>query len=158
MASNNCSGPFEQARFDHRRRDADVRCAFALAVVDRAHAVADFEADVPHEGEEAFEIALPRRRFALRQQNHDVDIGAEIELAAAVTADRDQCDFAGVFADVQRPRAFQQRVDESRAIAHQALDRLVVEEALLEAIVALGQRGAKGGDVMAFAWPASAAT
>ena len=93
----------QQARFDHRRRDADVGRALALAVVDRAHAVADFEADVPHEREEALEIRLPGRRFALRQQDHDVDVGAQVQLAAAVAADRDQRDLAHVLADVQRP-------------------------------------------------------
>src|SRR4030095_4801050 len=36
----------EQARLDQRRRDADISGALALAIVDRAHAVTDFEPDV----------------------------------------------------------------------------------------------------------------
>ena len=94
-------------------------------------------------------FALPGRRLALRQQDHDVDVGAQVELAAAVAADRDQRDVARMLADVQLPRRLQQRVDQPRAIAHQALDRLVIEETLLEAVVALAQRRAEGGDVRA---------
>ena len=85
--------------------------------------------------------------FALRQQDHDVDVGAQIQLAATVAADRDQRDVAHVLADVQRPGGLEQRIDQARAIAHQPLDRFVIEEALLEAVVAFGQRAAEGGDV-----------
>ncbi len=140
-------GADQQARFDHRGRDADVRRALALAVVDRAHAVPDLQADVPHEREEALEVRLPRRGLALRQQHHDVDVGAQVQLAAAVAADRDQRELAHVLAEVQRPRGLEQRVDQARAIAHQPLDRLVVVEALLEAVVAFGERAAERGDV-----------
>jgi hypothetical protein len=126
-------GACQQTRLDECGCDADVRRAFALTVVDRANAVSDLEADVPHEREKAFEIRLPRRRFALRQQNQNIDVGAEIELAAAVAADGDERDLASVLADVRVPRALQERIDESGAIAHQALDGLVVEESLLQA-------------------------
>jgi hypothetical protein len=100
------SGPVQQPRLDHRRRHADVGRAFALAIVDRAHAVADFQADVPHEREEALEIALPQGDLALGQQNHDVDVGAQVELAASVAADCDQRDFATMLADVQAHAVF----------------------------------------------------
>ena len=141
-------GSEQQPRFDHRRRDTDVRSALALAIVDRAHAVADFQADVPHEREEALEIRLPRRGLALRQQHHDVDVGAQVQLAAAVAADGDQRELAHVLAEMLRPGGLEQRVDQARAIAHQPFDRLVVVEALLEAVVAFGERGAKRGDVL----------
>ncbi len=56
----------EQPRLDQRGRDADVRRALALAVVDGAHAVADLEADVPQEGEEPLDalVAVAERRLA----------------------------------------------------------------------------------------------
>ena len=70
-----------------------------------------------------------------------------LQLAAAVAADRDQRELARVLAEVLRPRGLEQRVDEARAIAHQPFDRLVVVEALLEAVVAFGERAAERGDV-----------
>ena len=107
----------------------------------------DLQADVPHEREEPLEIRLPRRGLALRQQHHDVDVGAQVQLAAAVTADRDQRELAHVLAEVLRPRGLEQRIDEARAIAHQPFDRLVIVEALLEAVVAFGERTAERGNV-----------
>src|SRR5690606_18018011 len=109
----------------------------------------DLEPDVPHEREKLLEMRLPRSRLALRQQDQDVDVGAEIELAAAVPADRDQGDFARVLADVHVPRALEKRIHEARAIAHQTFDRLIVEEALLEFRIAVGERAPKGGDFQA---------
>ena len=82
-------GPGEQARLDERRRDADVGRALALAVVDRAHRVADFEPDVPEEREEALDAGFGFDDFALRQQDQDVDVRARVQLAATVAADRD---------------------------------------------------------------------
>ena len=137
----------QQPRFDHGRRDADVGRAFALTVVDCADAVPDLEPDVPHESEEALEIRLPGRRLAFRQQNHDVDVGTEIQLAATVAADRDQGDIANVFTDLHRPRGAEEGVDQPCAVAHQAFDRFVVEKALFEAGVAFGERGAVRRDV-----------
>ena len=54
-------GAGEQPRLDHRGRDADIGRAFTLAIIDSPHAVTDFEANVPHEGEKAFEVRLPGR-------------------------------------------------------------------------------------------------
>jgi hypothetical protein len=120
-----------------------------LAVVDRADAVPDLETDVPHERQEAFEMRLPARRFALRQQDQNVDIGAQIQLATPVAADGDERDLAGKFAEVCAPGALEQCIDEACAIANEAFDRFVIEESLLEASVAFGQRGAKRSNVLA---------
>ena len=54
-------GTGEQSRLDQRGRDADVRRAFALAVVDGAHAVADLEPDVPEEGEKPLDAVVTAR-------------------------------------------------------------------------------------------------
>ena len=45
-------GAGQQARLEQGGRDADVGEALALAVIDRAHAVAHFEADVPEKRQE----------------------------------------------------------------------------------------------------------
>ena len=55
IAPEQVVGPASSARLDQRRGDADVGGAFALAVVDGAHAVTDFEPDVPQERQEALE-------------------------------------------------------------------------------------------------------
>ena len=100
-------GPGQAARLEERGRHTDVREALALAVIDRPHAVPDFEADVPQEGEKAFQAPLPGGRFALRQQDAHVDIGAGMKLAAPVAANRDQRQFVCPLARMQAPGAHQ---------------------------------------------------
>ena len=82
--------PREQPRLDQRRGDAHVGGALALAVVDRAHAVADLEPDVPQEREEALDALVAVGDLALRQQDQHVDVGAGVQFAAPVAADGDQ--------------------------------------------------------------------
>ncbi len=136
-------GSGEQPRLDQRRRDADVGGALALAVVDRAHAVPDLEADVPEEGEEALDAVVPARDAALRQQDHDVDVRAGMQLAAAVATDGDERHFALAGARVHDPRPAQHEIDHPRAVAHQCLDRFVLGETTPQAVVAVGERAAE---------------
>ena len=49
----------EQARFDQCGGDSDIAASLALTFVDGAHGMADFHADVPHEGEKPFQLGLP---------------------------------------------------------------------------------------------------
>ena len=106
----------------------------------------DFQPDVPEEGQEALEAFVAFVEVALRQQDQHVDVGARMQFAAAVAAHRDQVDVFFPRADMQRPGAPQHDVHESRAIAHQRLDRLVVGEALLEACIAVRKHLAKCGN------------
>jgi hypothetical protein len=48
--------------------------------------MADLHADVPHESEKPFEFGLPHVRFALGQQDHDVNVRAQIQFAPAIAA------------------------------------------------------------------------
>ena len=127
-------GSREQPRLEQRGRDADVGEALALAIVDRAHAVPDLEADVPEEGEEALDVRLPVGGVALRQQHHDVDVGARVQLAPAVTADRHQREVLGIAARVPAPGGAQRHIHEPRAVAHQVLHRLARREALAQQV------------------------
>ena len=83
-------GPGQQTRLEQRGRDADVREALALAVIDGANAVTDLEADVPEKRQEFLDVGLPVGRIALRQQHHDVDIGTRVQFAAPIAAHRHQ--------------------------------------------------------------------
>ena len=135
--------PGQQARLEERRGDAEVGERLLPAVVDRAHAVAGLEPDVPEERKETLEGRGQRRIRALWQQHHHVDVGAGQEFAAAVAADREQRSRARGLAGVQLPGADHECVDECRAVAHQRLDRFFRLEASREFAVALDERCAK---------------
>ena len=51
----------EQARLEQRRHDADIGGALLGALLDGAHAVADFEPDVPEEGDQPLDLRRCRR-------------------------------------------------------------------------------------------------
>ncbi len=132
-------GSGQQARLEQRGGDADVGEALALAIVDRTHAVSDLEADVPEEGQEFFDVRLPIGGIALRQEHHDVDVRAGMQLAAPVAADRDQREIFGKSAGVPHPRGPQRDIDQARAVANQVLDRLVGGEAVAQQVAAAVQ-------------------
>jgi hypothetical protein len=75
----------QQSRLEQRRRDTEVGERFMLAFLDRPDAVAGLEADVPEEGEKALERRRPGA-LGLRQEDHDIHVGAGQEFAAAVAA------------------------------------------------------------------------
>ena len=77
----------EQARLDRH-----VVRHFGLALVDGAHAVPDFQPDVPQHAEKALDERHPWRIERARQQDEHVDVGVREELAAAVASDRDERD------------------------------------------------------------------
>ena len=64
----------DQARFDHRRDHRDIGFAFAHAIANGAHAVADFEADIPEEGQERRKLILLRAIGFALEQDHQIDI------------------------------------------------------------------------------------
>ena len=141
-------GPREQPRLDERRGDAHVGGALVLAVVDRAHAVADLEPDVPQEREEVLDALVAVGDVALRQQDHHVDVGAGVQFAAPVAADGDEVDILLARPGVQRPGLAQHDVDHAGAVANQRLDRLVVGESRLQVGIAVGQRLPEGGSAV----------
>ncbi len=136
--------PAEEPRLDERRGDAHVGRALALAVVDGADAVPDLEPDVPEESQEPLDALVPVGRLALRQQDEHVDVGAGVQLAAAVAADRHEVDVLLARADVQRPRLAEHDVDHARTVPHQRLDRFVLGESLPEVGVAVCECLAEG--------------
>ena len=75
---------------EQARPDRDVAGHLGLAFGDRAHAVADLEADVPQHADEALDERGAGGVERARQQDQHVDVGMRKELAAAVAADGDQ--------------------------------------------------------------------
>ena len=133
----------EQARFQERGHDADVADAFLGALRHGAHAVADLEPDVPQERHQGADGGAPRRVRRSRHEQQDVDVGSGVQLAAAVTPDRDQG--PGLRGAVPAPGLAQRRVDERRARVHQVLDGLLGDEARLQLLVPLAQQLTPGG-------------
>jgi len=70
----------QQARFHERRNHGDVAARLALAVVERAHAVADLETDVPKEREKSAD-RLVRLVGGALDENEQVDVRLRVELA-----------------------------------------------------------------------------
>src|SRR5690606_908756 len=80
----------QPARFQQARLHGDVLSCKLRALARRAHAVADFQPDVPERPDQPLDAKVAvRLRFAL-DENQQIDVRAWKELAAAVTADRNQ--------------------------------------------------------------------
>ncbi|MNN36130.1 hypothetical protein D3C81_1500110 [compost metagenome] len=135
-------GPALHQVGDHR----EVGLRFFRALVDRADALADFQADVPEQGKEAFDrIAEGLLIFAI-EQDQDVDVGVRVQLAAAVAADGDQGDI-GIVAPVEAlPGLLQDLVDEPGAVFDQAADIAAAVEAGVEHLIGLANGLLEGGD------------
>ena len=68
----------------------DVGLGFGEALVDRAHRMADLQADVPAGTDEARQRGRPRLVGCLVEQDEEIDVRMRIELAPAVASHRDQ--------------------------------------------------------------------
>ncbi len=60
------------------------------AVIDRAHRMADLETEVPEEIEHRLDHLLAARHHLVRNQEQEIEIRKGRQLAAPVSADRDQ--------------------------------------------------------------------
>ncbi len=130
----------EQARLDQRRHDADIGDALRLTFLHRAHAMTDLQADVPKEGEQPFGRAALRGIWRARHQQQDVDVGAEMQLAAPIASHRDQRPGDHRGDGVRAPGFSQHHIDQRRPGMHQGLDRLFGQEAGLQLLVGLAQQ------------------
>ena len=131
-------------RLDERGHDADVGGAFLGAFGDRAHAVTDFEVDVPEKGDDPLDHAAARIVGRGRHQDQDVDVGMRVQLAAAVAAHRRERPAFVSRRQLRTPHFAQDGVDEFGARVHQRLHRLVGAEALDQLGVGLADLDAKG--------------
>ncbi len=131
----------EPARFEQRGHHAHIGEALLEAVVDRAHAVADLETDVPEEGDELFDLAALALAQGLRHQHQEIDIGIGVQLRAAIATDCSECELRGELRlEPRMPERSQQHIGEGRTRAHQAFDLFVIAKALLQFLLTLRQQ------------------
>ena len=105
-----------------------------FAIVERADAVPDFEADVPEEGQEPADRVVHRIRRAF-DENQKVDVGLRMQLAAAVAADGHEIRRGEHLRGEVDPAREDDLVDDLRAARHELLDGVVAAEALAELII-----------------------
>ena len=111
------------ARFEQGGLHRHVALALDGAFVQRAHAGADFQADVPAGGDEGFDrclAAVVASQHVARQQHQHVHIGVRKQLAAAVAAHRQQRasgGHAGVLPQVEQRlvNVLRQRAQQARS-------------------------------------------
>ena len=88
----------------------------------------DLEPDVPEGCNKRGEIVLGAVREFVRQQQHDIDVRAGMQLATAVAAHGDQCRPGGFH--VLAPQVDQDLIDQARAVPHQRDHGFPVDETL----------------------------
>ena len=90
MRASRSALPLSRRGFEQRGHHANVGGAFLRAFLDRAHAVADFEPDVPQERDELLDTPAAFRVERRRHEQQQIDIRAGVQLAAPVAADGDE--------------------------------------------------------------------
>ena len=135
----------QQPRFEQRALDRDVVGRFVQTFRDGAHAVADFQADVPEAADQALQLGFRARAGGLRQQDQQVDVGGRIEFAAPVTANGSEGD-RGRERKIG-PQAAEDFIDIGAALAKQGFGVVVLQVARLQGSLAGLEFVAQGGDV-----------
>jgi hypothetical protein len=82
----------EQAPLEQARAHGDVGVHLGDALADRAHRVAELEADVPQRRDEALDLAVAHAVALVGQEHQHVDVGMREELAASIPAHGEQRD------------------------------------------------------------------
>ena len=82
----------KQTRFNQVSGDAEVRQPLQQALFEGAHAVADFQLDIPQQRQQLADLLRLLIGQLFTAQDKQVDIGKRVQFAAAVTADGDQRD------------------------------------------------------------------
>ena len=77
----------DPAGFEQRRFDGDVAVGFLDALLDRAHAVARLNADIPHGGDQRAQAGFVLGRWLGWQQDQQIDVGVGVKLAPAIATD-----------------------------------------------------------------------
>src|SRR5687768_14402356 len=130
----------EVTRLEERGADGNVAGRRLDAAFHGAHAVADFQPDVPEPADEALQSAALGFARLARQQHQQVDVRAGVHLAAAVAAGGDE-------------RRVAHRADLAPHCAHRAIDELAVSGEQLARVgpaqVGLAQRLPRGSDFAA---------
>jgi hypothetical protein len=136
------NGPALHEVGHHRQVSAGLDGAF----VDRANALADFQADVPQQRQKTLDGITENFMVGAVQQDQQINVGVRVQLATAVAADRDQRD-VGVFAPVELiPGLLQDVIDEPGAILDQPTNVPAAAKAPVEHLAGLANRLLEGRD------------
>ncbi len=113
------AGAGDRPRVEQRQQELGVVGLELAEIIDVAHLVADDDAEVPERVQEAADEALLRRPDAVAEQQQQIDVGVETEVAAPVAAERDDRHRSVIGAGVgdQLP---DERVDAVRVPFHRA--------------------------------------
>ncbi len=109
------AAPAEKARFEQGGLDRDVLRRLLDALVDGAHAMAQFDPDVPEMADEALDRLLVGGRDRSGKQDQNIHIRARIELAATVPAHGHEGERAGQRSGA--PQFTQRRIDRNAMAA-----------------------------------------
>ena len=101
----------KQTRFNQVSGDAEVRQPLQQALFEGAHAVADFQFNIPQQRQQLADLLrlLIGELFAAQYQQ--IDIRKRVQFAAAVTADGDQRDVVNGTETVLDPQPLEQLID-----------------------------------------------
>ncbi len=102
----------DQPCLDQRRRDRNIVGRFLAALAHRAHAVADFQPDVPERGKKIGERVLCGFGNGAGGEHHDVYVGVRMQFATPVSADCHERRVAGGIRRIMTPQAGQQDIDQ----------------------------------------------
>lgn len=134
------------AAFHQVGDDRQVGAGLLGAFIDGAHALADFQADIPQQCEEALDGVAVLLVLGGIEQDQQVDVGVGVQFAAAVAAHRHQGD-AVRFAPVELvPGLLQDVVDEPGAVLDQPADLAAFAETLVEHFASHADGFLEGGD------------
>ena len=143
--------PVQQPCLHQRREHRDVAACLRFAFVERAHAMADLEPDVPEEGEEPADRVIGVVRCFL-EEDQEVDVGLRMQLAAAVAPDGDEIRRVEHLRGEVDPAGEDDLIDDLRAPRDESFDGVVAAEPFAEQLTGGFQRIAErldGPDVTA---------
>ncbi len=147
----------QHPRFHQVGDHGHIRARLVLALADAAHRVADFQADIPQQGEKtADRLVVVLAAAAIAQQDQQVDVRMGVQFAASVAADCQQGDIRLHRAVEGGPGLAQDLVGQPGAVVDQFVNVPLALETGLEYVAGVPQgvlerpgRAARGGQVLA---------
>ncbi len=139
-------GAGDGAAFHEVGDDGEVGTGLFGALVDRAYALADFQANVPQQCQKTLDGIAKDLMVGAVQQDQQVDVGIGVQLATPVAADRYQGD-VGVFAPTELfPGLLQNVIDEPGAVLDQSADIPATAKTLIKHLAGLADGLLERGD------------
>ncbi|MNP09118.1 hypothetical protein D3C76_1012100 [compost metagenome] len=134
------------AAFHQVGHDCQVGAGLLGTLLDRPNTLADFQADVPQQGQETLDGIAENLVVGTVEQDQQVDVGVGVQLATTVAADRDQRD-VGVLTPVELlPGLLQEVIDEPGTVLDQSANVPAAAKASVEHFARLADRLLEGRD------------